>query len=105
VDKDPTSYSLLTYAWVIGLSITGGIVSFLRKVREGVARPFNLLELIGEAVTAGFVGVLTFWLCEASQLDPLLTAFLVGISGHMGNRLIYQFEQLLERKLDLTPDE
>ena len=102
-DKDPTSYSLLTYAWVVGLSITGGLVSFLRKLRAGAARPFNLIELIGEIVTSGFVGVLTFWLCEASAIDPLLTAFMVGISGHMGSRLIFQFEKHLEQKLKSPP--
>lgn len=102
-DKDPTSYSLLTYAWVVGLSITGGLVSFLRKLRAGAARPFNLIELIGEIVTSGFVGVLTFWLCEASAIDPLLTAFMVGISGHMGSRLIFQFEKHLEQQLKSPP--
>jgi predicted CDP-diglyceride synthetase/phosphatidate cytidylyltransferase len=101
LNKDPTSYSLLTYGWVIGLSVTGGLVSFLRKVREGVARPFNVIELIGEIVTSGFVGVLTFWLCEASQIDALLTAFMVGISGHMGSRLIFQFEKTIEHKLKM----
>lgn len=99
IEKDPTSYSLLTYSWVIGLSIAGGVVSFLRKVREGQARACNIAELIGEIFTSGFVGVITFWLCEAGDISPLMSAAMVGIAGHMGSRAIMQFELWLEKKL------
>lgn len=98
-EKDPTTYDLITYAWVIGLAMVGGFVSFMRKVREGHARVFNVLELIGEIVTAGFAGVLTFWLCEAGKINPLVTAALVGITGHMGSRAIFMLERLAESKL------
>lgn len=98
-EKDPTSYSLITYAWVIGLSVTGGFVSFLRKVREGSSRAWNIAELLGEIFTSGFVGVITFWLCEAADIDPLYAAAMVGISGHMGSRAIMQLELWLEKKI------
>lgn len=98
-DKDPTTYDLITYAWVIGLSMVGGTVSFMRKVREGHTRAFNVFELIGEIVTAGFAGVLTFWLCEAGGINPLVTAALVGITGHMGSRAIFLLERVAESKL------
>jgi hypothetical protein len=97
--KDPTSYDILTYSWVLGLSMVGGVVSFMRKIREGKARAFNILELVGEIVTAGFAGVLTFWLCEAGSIDPLISAALVGIAGHMGSRTILLLEQWAESKL------
>jgi len=97
--KDPTSYDILTYSWVLGLSMVGGVVSFMRKIREGKARAFNILELVGEIVTAGFAGVLTFWLCEAGEIDPLVSAALVGIAGHMGSRTILLLEQWAETKL------
>ena len=97
-EKDPTSYSLLTYGWVIFLSMVGGFVSFHRKVQEGNVKMFNLMAFFGELVTAAFAGVLTFWLCEAGDIDPLTSAVLVGISGHMGSRLIMQIEAWLTRK-------
>lgn len=96
--KDPGNYSLLTYAWVIGLSGWGGLVSFLRKRREGHVRPFNFTELIGEIFTSAFVGLLTFWLCEAGHINPLTTAALVGISGHMGSRAIFGIERWAQRR-------
>ena len=95
-DKDPTHYGWITYVWVMLLSTWGGLVSWIRKRREGVARPFNAMELIGELVTSAFAGVMTFLLCELSGTPPLLTAALVGISGHMGSRVIFAFEQWCE---------
>lgn len=100
LEKDPTNYSLLTYAWVLILSAWGGVVNFIRKSRTGAARPFNLTELIGEIFTSGFAGVLTFWLCEFSGIAPLMTAALVGISGHMGGRAIFQIEQWIEQRFE-----
>ena len=99
IEKDPTSYSILTYSWVLGLSMVGGFVSFMRKLKEGKVRAYNLTELIGEIVTAGFTGVLTFWLCEAAEIDPLVSAALVGISGHMGSRAILHLEGWFQRQL------
>ena len=50
-DKDPAAYDLLTYAWVFLLSLMGGVVAFLQKLRDGNARVFNLIEFIGELCT------------------------------------------------------
>ena len=98
-EKSPESYSLITYSWVIALAILGGIVSFIRKMQLGQARIFNIVELIGEIVTSAFAGILTFWLCEASHFDPLITAALVGVSGHMGSRAIFALENWLKSRL------
>lgn len=97
-EKDPTTYSLITYAWISVLSSWGGIVNWIRKRREGSTRPFNFVELVGEIMTSAFAGVLTFWLAEAAEIQPLITAALVGISGHMGSRAIYHLESWAESK-------
>lgn len=97
-EKDPTSYSLITYGWVFMLAILGGIVNFMRKLQDGHARVFNLIEFIGEIVTSAFAGVLTFWLCEHANISPLMTAAFVGISGHMGSRTMFILEAYLTQK-------
>lgn len=97
-EKDPSNYSLLTYLWVVGLSAMGGAVNFARKLKAGTARAFNITEFIGELITSGFAGLLTFWLCEAADLNKLLSAVLIGISGHMGSRAIYRIEKWAEEK-------
>lgn len=98
LEKDPTSYTIFTYSWVFGLAIMGGIVNFMRKMQLGYVRVFNVVEFIGECVTAAFAGVLTFWLCESAGISGLVTAAMVGISGHMGSRAIFMFEDWLKSK-------
>ena len=96
--KDPTNYSLITYFWVIALSFWGGITNNIQKLREGKIARFSLAELIGDIFISGFIGVLTFWLCEASGFNQLLTAFLVGISSHMGARGLIFLEEIAFKK-------
>ena len=103
-DKDPSTYSLITYLWVTGLAAWGGLVNFYRKVKSGETRSFDVVGLIGEIATSAFAGLTTFWLCEAAQFDPLVTAALVGISGHMGSQTIYQLERWAQARLGTSTD-
>lgn len=98
-EKDPTNYSYFTYLWVIAIASWGGAVGFYRKMKSGRARPFNIVEFVGEISTSAFVGLLTFWMCESASINPFISAALVGISGHMGSRAIWQFERWAERRL------
>lgn len=102
VPRDPTTYGLLTYLWVGGLSAWGGLISFLRKRAAGEARPWNVVELIGELATSAFAGIITFWLCEAAGITPLITAALVGITGHAGSRALYHFEKWAEARFPIA---
>ena len=97
-EKDPTSYSFLTYGWVFGLAILGGVVSFMRKLQAGHAKVFNIVEFLGEIVTSAFAGVIAFWLCENAEFSPLMTACIVGVSGHMGSRAIFLLEGWLAKQ-------
>lgn len=98
-EKDPTTYGMITYLWIFALSCLGGMASFFSKVKSGTARWFNLTELIGELFTSAFAGIITFYICEASGFHGLLTAALVGISGHMGSRAIFVMERFFEKRI------
>lgn len=87
-----------TYLAVLVISMLGGIASFLRKVRAGHARPWNIPEFIGELTTSALVGLITFWLCQSANIDGWMSAALIGITSHMGTRAMFLFEVLLERK-------
>lgn len=100
-EKDPSTYGLLTYAWVVALSMWGGLASFFRKLREGKVRPFNISELVGELVVSGLAGIITFFLCEWSNTSQLLSAALVGISGHMGSRAMFAMEGIFAKKFEV----
>lgn len=99
-EKDPSNYTYITYLWVLLLSFWGGAVSFISKVKSGVTRRFNFLELTGEIFISGFSGICTFLLCEWANIAPLLTAFLVAISGHMGTRIIFKAENVIDKWID-----
>jgi len=101
-EKDPTHFTWLTYMWVVLISMWGGLVSFNRKIKLGHARPFNIMELVGELVTSAFVGMLTFWLCSAAGIQPLVTAAFVGITGHMGSRALWHMERWAEKRITGT---
>lgn len=103
-EKTITGYALLTYAWVLALSTWGGMVNYLSKIRMGHIARFNITELIGDMFISGFTGVLTFWMCEAAGFNELTTAVFVGISGHMGARMIGKFEKVMSRKFDIADD-
>lgn len=83
--KDPAAYHWLTYLWVMLISGWGGLVRFLNSLRERRETMRSaLLTLSAGLVTSTFVGVLTFWLCELANFQPLSTAICVAITGHMG---------------------
>jgi hypothetical protein len=104
-EKSPETYSLLTYAWVVGLSAAGGAVAFIRKFKAGHVRAFNVVEFIGECATSAFAGVITFYLCEWSSFSALATAAMVGIAGHMGSRAIANLELFFEARFPKAPTE
>ena len=97
LEKDPTTYSIITYAWVVILSAWGGIVAYIHKLKHESNQTFSIGALIGEVLISGFVGVITFWGCEQASFAPLWTAALVGISGHMGSRALFPLEEYLTK--------
>lgn len=97
--KDPLSYSLGQYGLMLGISVLGGLVSWYARVRAGKAELWSINALIGEVATSAFAGLLSFYLCEWAGFPPLLTASVVGISGHMGTRGIQLLERLGEDRL------
>lgn len=99
--NSPENYSLITYMWVIGLSILGGTAHNIAKLRNGTLTRFSIPEWIGDIVIAGFIGLITFYLCEYAKFPQELTAAFVGISAHMGTRAIVMFEKILFKKFGI----
>lgn len=97
-EKSPETYTLITYLWVFGLSAAGGAVAFYRKMKRGDVRAFNIKEFVGECATSAFAGVITFYICEAADINQLTCAALVGLAGHMGGRAINKLEAFFEAK-------
>ena len=93
-EKHPIDYDWITYLWVFGISIWGGIVHHALRNKKLV-----LWLLLRDIVVSAFVGLITFYLCEATNIKPLYTAVMVAISANMGSRIIYQYERLVVKRL------
>lgn len=98
-EKDPTSWHLATWALALAMAMGGGFVNWYAKVKLSHTRPFNLLELIGEMVTSGFVGIGVFMTLDGFGQPVSLCAAGSGIGGHMAARLLFILERLIEQKL------
>lgn len=95
--KNPLDYTLGQYAFTLGLALFAGLVSWVGKVRAGTIRAWYLMSLVGELSTSALAGLICFWFCEWRDFDPMVTAPLVGIAGHMGTRAIFLMEKAGER--------
>ena len=91
-DRNPMDYTLRQYAFLLGVALLGGFVSWYAKVKSGQVAAWSVMHLVGELVTSAFAGLMTFWIAESMNSPQLVTIALVGISGHMGARAITGFE-------------
>lgn len=98
--KDPLAYPLKQYAFILAVSLAGGIVNYIRRARNGDIPTLGIAGLIGELATSAFSGVLTFWACEYWNVPPLVTAGLTALAGHAGGNAIVWAESITKRKVE-----
>lgn len=102
MDKDPFGYPPTTYLWVIGLAAVASMVRRLNSL--GHQSHFSWPRLLIDAVSGGFTGLLTFWLCEWTNTTGPLSAFLIGVSGLMGARAWQGFVEVFRMRLGLPAE-
>lgn len=95
-EKDPQTWSLTTWLLLIVMILLGGITSWYRRVKEGHARAFNLIELAGEFAISGLVGFTGFVVAQHYFSNDGMAAAAAGISAHFATRLIFSAEGLIE---------
>ena len=98
LDKNPFGEDLSSYIWAIGLAILGGLVKYLNKADQ-----FRFWILLRDLITAGFSGLITFWICEWMNIKGPLSAILIAASGLMGTRLLREIEYIYRVRLGLDP--
>ena len=83
--KTPLDYTVLQYILVMILGAIGGPVA-RPQIIVGIVNIAEMRDWKTMAVDAtGFCGLLAFWACESINMKPLLTAVIIGITGHMGS--------------------
>lgn len=97
--KEPGNYSLITYIWMLLIACWGGAANYISRIKSGNEPSFRFLTLLGELCISGFSGLLTFYLCVHYQIEPLITAVFVGVSGHAGGKTVQVLENVLNRQL------
>lgn len=101
--KDPSSYSLLTYVWIICLAMLGGVVRVLREVDlQRKTGKQIVITFVTEIIISSFVGLLTFYACRAAEISFFTTALMTGIAGHMGVRALGVLESIYKAKMGVA---
>ena len=97
IPKSPLAYSLREYGLILAIAMLGGFVRWYNAVRRGESAAYDLRTLVGELGTSAFMGILTFWACEAMSVQPLVTAALAGMAGHAGVAGLLWAERIMKR--------
>ena len=85
----PQDPPIAVYLWVLWLSWWGASVAYLQRIKDRGPSGFSVWIFFIELLTAGFVGFVTYTLCDLQGLDQRMTSIVVAISGHMGTRAIF----------------
>ena len=96
-EKDPTTWSIATWALIIGMSIMGGITRLLVRVRNCGFKSISLVIFFSEIATSGLVGVVTFMTLISFDYPVSLCAAASGICAHMSTRLIFLSLQITDK--------
>ena len=84
---------------MVFVSLWGGLVNYLMRIKSGVLKRFDLIELFVELIICSFAGVTIGLIAFAFKVDPLMAFALAGIGGHAGGRTIYFFNKFFLKKL------
>lgn len=86
-DKNPENYTLLTYLGFGLLSVWGGLVTHILRIRQD-GKAFIWREAFLQVTVSGFAGMLSMLLCWHLTAPVPLAGFMAGISGYMGSRAL-----------------
>ena len=99
-EKDPTTWTAATWLLALGMAFGGGLVNWYAKIKRGHTRAFNIIELVGEVFTSGFVGLGVFMLLAAMDQSVGICAAAAGVGGHIATRLLFALERVIEARLE-----
>jgi hypothetical protein len=77
---DPGWWQAAAYSF---FAATAGVLGYVMRTMDNGARP-SFWRAVVEGTSAGFVGLLAMWLCQAAGLSQQWTAVTVGVCGWLG---------------------
>jgi hypothetical protein len=81
------------------LSLWGGLVNYLLRLKSGIVKIFNFFELFCELIISSFAGLLVGLIAIACNVDPLITLSLAGLAGNAGVRTVYFLDKIYKKRL------
>ena len=82
------AFSPGAFLWVLWLSMWGATAAYLQKIKDTGPHSFNFFTFLVECFTAGFVGLLTYFVCDYYMVDARLAAVWIGVNAYTGTRCL-----------------
>lgn len=84
--------------WDLGLSfLLASFFGFIRYLQDildpATSNKFKWFVALAKGLTAGSVGLLTYWLLQEWTISKSLSAFLIGIAGYGGAETLQAFKE------------
>jgi hypothetical protein len=99
-EKDPTTWSIATWALIFGMSILGGISRVLAKARDSGFHSISPVGFIADLAVSGLVGVASYMVLISFDYPVALCAAAAGMSGHLATRIIFLSFYLTDKVAD-----
>lgn len=87
-----------TYALIVLISVWGGLINYLGRVRRGAT--WQIGELLIELAISSFAGLVIGLIAIACNVSPLMSMALAGLAGHAGGRTVFVLDRLYRSRLD-----
>lgn len=78
--------SNLPFFYAIILSLWGGFVQYVNRVRMG--ETWRWKSMLLDMIVCSFTGILAFFMCQSMGIDGWRAALIIAISAHEGTRTI-----------------
>lgn len=88
----------ITYLWVMGVAIVGGLVGYMNKTNQ-----YTVKDMVKSTLTSALTGFLAFCACYESGASMGWTLFAVGVAGLMGKRAWEDMENILRMRAGIPP--
>lgn len=92
-------FNLLHLLMIFLLSLWGGLVSYLGKLKSGSVKRFNFVELIIEFTISSFAGLVIGFIALSFNFSPYFAMALAGVAGHAGGRTVFFLNKIFFNKL------
>ncbi len=91
----PTEIPIITYVWIYLISMLSAVATYLNRLCLGEKIKHPIITFFKDLTYCLMGGIVTFYLCNATNIGEMQTAAFVSIGSHMGARLVFALEALI----------